>query len=127
MDAVAERAGLTKRSVYYHFRSKDDLISAHLEARDQPNLALFKRWFDETEGTVADKIQGIFRNLARSARHPQWKGCGFLLTSVELVNMPGHPAIIVGRSHKSVLRTGCVRLSRILGMPGAAGTSLGRS
>ena len=26
----------------------------------------------------------IFRNLARSARHPKWKGCGFLRTSAEL-------------------------------------------
>jgi len=25
MDAIAERAGVTKRTLYYHFRSKDDL------------------------------------------------------------------------------------------------------
>lgn len=45
MDAVAERTGVTKRTLSYHFRSKDDLIAAHLEARDQPNLALFQSWF----------------------------------------------------------------------------------
>lgn len=100
LDAVAEKSGLTKRTLYYHFRSKDDLIAACLETRDQPNLALFKRWFAETEGDVSDKVQGIFRNLARSARHPKWKGCGFLRTSVELITLPGHPALIVGRKHK---------------------------
>jgi AcrR family transcriptional regulator len=98
VDAVAERAGLTKRTLYYHFRSKDDLIAAYLETRDQPNLALFQRWFAETEGGTADKVQGIFRNLAGSARHPKWKGCGFLRTSVELIHLPGHPAIIAGRA-----------------------------
>ncbi|MGO8185175.1 TetR/AcrR family transcriptional regulator [Rhizobium leguminosarum] len=100
VDAVAEEAGVTKRTLYYHFASKDDLIGAHLEARDQPNLALFKRWYAETMGEPADKVQGIFRNLARAARHPKWKGCGFLRTSAELVNMPGHPAMKVGIEHK---------------------------
>ena len=100
VDAVAEKAGVTKRTLYYHFRSKDDLIAAYLEVRDQPNLTLFKRWFAETEGDVAQKVEGIFRNLARSARHPKWKGCGFLRTSVELVNLPGHPAMTAGRMHK---------------------------
>jgi AcrR family transcriptional regulator len=100
VDAVAAKAGLTKRTLYYHFRSKDDLIAACLETRDQPNLALFQRWFAATDGDTAEKVQGIFRNLAASARHPKWKGCGFLRTSVELIHMPGHPAIIAGRAHK---------------------------
>jgi AcrR family transcriptional regulator len=100
VDAVAAKAGVTKRTLYYHFSSKDDLVAAYLAARDQPNLALFKRWFDETEGTLPDKVQGIFRHLADSARHPKWKGCGFLRTSAELANMPGHPAIRIGVAHK---------------------------
>jgi AcrR family transcriptional regulator len=100
LDAVAERAGLTKRTLYYHFKSKDDLVAAYLAARDQPNLSLFKRWFDEASGRLADKIEAIFRNLARSARHPKWKGCGFLRTTAELANLPGHPAIKIGAAHK---------------------------
>lgn len=28
VDAVAEKAKVTKRTLYYHFRSKDDLIAA---------------------------------------------------------------------------------------------------
>src|ERR1700754_1436553 len=100
VDAVAEKAGLTKRTLYYHFRSKDDLVAAYLEARDQPNLALFKRWFDETNGKLPAKVQAIFSHLARNAGHPKWKGCGFLRTSAELANLPGHPAIRIGAAHK---------------------------
>ena len=100
VDAVAAKAGLTKRTLYYHFRSKDDLVAAYLAARDQPNLALFKRWFAETGGGLPAKVEGIFHNLARAAGHPKWKGCGFLRTSAELANMPGHPAIKIGAAHK---------------------------
>ena len=100
MDAVAEKTGVTKRTLYYHFRSKDDLIAAQLAARDQPNLALFKQWFEEADGDVADKLRAVFVQLGQSARHPKWKGCGFLRTSVELINLPGHPAIVAGRLHK---------------------------
>ena len=100
VDAVAAKAGVTKRTLYYHFKSKDDLVAAYLAGRDQPNLALFKQWFAEADGGLAVKVERIFRNLARSARHPKWKGCGFLRTSAELANMPGHPAIKIGAAHK---------------------------
>lgn len=100
MDAVAARAGVTKRTLYYHFTSKDDLVAAYLEGRDQPNLMLFKRWFDEADGGLPDRVQAIFVHLAASARHPKWRGCGFLRTSAELANMPGHPAIRIGAAHK---------------------------
>ena len=98
--AVAEKAGVTKRTLYYHFKSKDDLVEAYLAGRDQPNLALFRKWFAEADGGLPAKVEAIFRNLARSARHPKWKGCGFLRTSAELANMPGHPAIKIGAAHK---------------------------
>jgi AcrR family transcriptional regulator len=100
VDALAAKAGVTKRTLYYHFESKDDLVAAYLAARDQPNLALFRQWFSEAEGGLPAKVEAIFRNLARSARHPKWKGCGFLRTSAELANMPGHPAMKIGAAHK---------------------------
>jgi AcrR family transcriptional regulator len=100
VDAVAAKAGLTKRTLYYHFKSKDDLVAEYLAARDQPNLALFKRWFEEARGDLPDKVEAIFRHLARSASHPKWKGCGFLRTSAELANLPGHPAMKIGAAHK---------------------------
>jgi AcrR family transcriptional regulator len=100
VDAVAEKAGITKRTLYYHFTSKDDLVAAYLETRDQPNLALFKRWFATSHGDLPDKIGAIFSGLGRAARSPKWRGCGFLRTAAELANMPGHPAIKMGIAHK---------------------------
>ena len=80
-------------------------MAAYLAGRDQPNLALFRQWFDEADGGFPAQVERIFRNLARSARHPKWKGCGFLRTSAELANMPGHPAMKIGAAHKKKFET----------------------
>ena len=120
VDAVAEKAGLTKRTLYYHFRSKDDLVAAYLEARDQPNMALFRRWFGEAEGRLPAKVQAIFRQLARNASHPKWKGCGFLRTSAELANLPGHPAIKIGAAHKKKFEAWLCEEFEQAGIGGAA-------
>lgn len=100
VDAIADAAKVTKRTLYYHFESKDQLIEEYLASRDQPNLALFAQWFDAAEGSVADKTAAIFYRVGENARHPKWKGCGFLRTAAELANMPGHPAVAVGAAHK---------------------------
>jgi AcrR family transcriptional regulator len=101
VDAIAEKAGLTKRTLYYHFKSKDDLIAAYLDSRDQPNLKQMAGWFEAAEGGADHKVEAIFTNLARVARHPKWKGCGFLRTAAELASMPGHPAVRAGSRHKT--------------------------
>lgn len=100
VDAIAEKAGITKKTLYYHFRSKDELVAAYLESRDQPTLDLYARWFDRTPGSAADKIRGLFTEFARSADTSKWKGCGFQRTAAELANTPGHPALKAGASHK---------------------------
>lgn len=100
MDAVAEKAGVTKKTLYYHFTSKDELVAETIAARDQPTLELYMRWFDETDGTVADKIRGLFTKLGKSIDTPRWRGCGFLRTIAELANTPAHPAVKAGASHK---------------------------
>ncbi|WP_426615145.1 hypothetical protein [Bradyrhizobium sp. McL0616] len=58
------------------------------------------RWFAETEGTVADKVRGLFTRLGKSVDTPRWRGCGFRRTTAELANAPAHPAVKAGAAHK---------------------------
>ncbi|MDO8879010.1 MAG: helix-turn-helix domain-containing protein [Pseudolabrys sp.] len=103
VDDVAARAGVTKRTLYYHFRSKDDLIAAYLSARDEPTIVIVMGWMDAAEGTLAEKLEAVFAQLARLGRSPKWRGCGFLRTAAELVTTPGHPALKAGSAHKKKL------------------------
>jgi AcrR family transcriptional regulator len=100
VDSVAEKAGVTKKTLYYHFRGKDDLIAAYLQSQDQPTLDLYARWFTETGGSVADKVRGLFTKFGEAASHPRWRGCGFMRTVAELASTPGHPAVKAGAAHK---------------------------
>ena len=100
VDEIAAKAGITKKTLYYHFRSKDELIAAYLEARDRPTLERFQRWLGD-EGTVAERLRRMFLRLGRCAKSPTWKGCGFVRATGELAGSPGHPAIRIARAHKA--------------------------
>jgi AcrR family transcriptional regulator len=100
VDAIAEKAGVTKKTFYYHFTSKDELIGCYLAARDRPTVDRFKAWAG-TEGTVADRLARFFSKLARASHGPRWNGCGFTRAAAELANMRGHPALTAARTHKA--------------------------
>lgn len=100
VDAIAAKAGITKRSLYYHFQSKDELIAEYLGSRDQLNLNAYKKWFAEQEGDVSAKLRALFNGILETTSHPKWRGCGFQRTVGELANKPGHPAIRVASLHK---------------------------
>jgi AcrR family transcriptional regulator len=97
---LAERAGVTKKTLYYYVRSKDELVAAYLSAHDQPTLALYQWWFAETNGSAADKVRGLFTRFGRAESSTKWKGCGFLRTTTELASTPGHPAVKADDAHK---------------------------
>ena len=99
VDAIAARAGVTKKTFYYHFRSKDDVIAASLGSRDQPTLDIVGGWLN-APGPLADRLATVFEKIAPLATNARWKGCGFLRTVAELASTPGHPAVKAGAAHK---------------------------
>ena len=100
VDRIAEAAGVTKKTLYYHFRSKDDLVAAYLEARHQPTMERYQAWAGGG-GTMAERVERMFLALAEAARTSDWTGCGFIRAAVELADSPGHPALDVARRHKA--------------------------
>lgn len=100
VDAIAERAGVTKRTLYYHFDSKDDLIAAYLAARDVPTVERYRAWLGGHDRPLPERITTMFSALAAFADRPKWQGCGFTRAAVELAGQPGHPAVVMAADHK---------------------------
>jgi AcrR family transcriptional regulator len=83
VDRVADKAGVTKRTLYHHFPSKDDLIAEAL--RGSP-LVIFPE-----HGTPIDRIIGAFDALQAYLTQTDFRGCPYIIYSAELTDRT-HPA-----------------------------------
>ena len=101
VDTIAEAAGITKKTIYDRFRSKDNLIALYLHRRDQA----YRRWMGDWVGERPETppLLGTFDAMsAWLARHGT-RGCAFVNASGELAD-PEHPAHRITRDHKAWLR-----------------------
>jgi len=120
VDEVAAAAGVTKRTLYYHFKSKDELLAAVLEFHQGLALERIRRWGDRLAGSAAQAIDSLFADLARWSTKPGWSGAGFTRLAMELADMPGHPARAVARHHKAMVEAWLAELLGRLGVGGPA-------
>ena len=88
MDEIAAATTVTKRTLYYHFTSKDALLAAVLEAQHRLALAAFRTFGDSLSGSPEDIIDTLFRDLAVWSDKPRWAGSGFTRLVVELADLP---------------------------------------
>jgi AcrR family transcriptional regulator len=83
VDAVAEAAGVSKRTLYRYYPSKDDLIAAYLTLR-------FKH-VAPSDAPAREQILGYFSRLERLFADGSFRGCPFVNAVTELGD-PKHAA-----------------------------------
>jgi AcrR family transcriptional regulator len=103
MDDIGAEARLTKRTLYHHFESKDQLLAEVLTAQHELAVQAFKTFGDRLSGSPEAIVTGMFRELAVWADKPRWAGSGFTRLVIELADSPGHPARLIARRHKARL------------------------
>ncbi|MBU8546100.1 TetR/AcrR family transcriptional regulator [Roseomonas sp. ROY-5-3] len=121
MDRIAARAGVTKRTIYYHFRSKDDLISAFLAEGDDAGCERLLGWMTSPRTSMRDGMGQIIHRIAQASAEPRWRGCGFLRAAFEFAELPGHPARIMAAAHKRQLEAWMARRIATEGLQDAEG------
>jgi AcrR family transcriptional regulator len=117
MDEIAAATRVTKRTLYYHFVSKDALLAAVLEAQHHLAVAAFKTFGARLDGSPEVIVDAMFNDLAVWSDRPRWAGSGFTRLVVELADLPGHPARSIARKHKAVLEE---ELAAVLARAGLA-------
>lgn len=103
VDAIALAAGITKRTLYYHFDSKDTLVAEVLALQHELALARIMRWASRARGDPAAIVTTLFAEFAAWARQPGWRGSGFTRAAMEFARSPGHPARIAARRQKAAV------------------------
>lgn len=102
VDAVVERAGVNKMSLYRQFSSKDELVVAYLEQADAAFFRRFEKSVAKHPGDPARQLVQYFEDLAERASEKAYRGCPFVNVSAEFPD-PSHPARLCVARNKAKL------------------------
>ncbi|MEU0842020.1 helix-turn-helix domain-containing protein [Streptomyces sp. NPDC005962] len=104
VDLIAQRAGVTKKTLYERFGSKEALVAAYLRERDERWRAWLTAEVDKAPRQAPpDRVLATFDALAAWMRRENPRGCGFVNAAAELPD-DGHPARRVVGDQKRWLR-----------------------
>ncbi|MFI5972215.1 TetR/AcrR family transcriptional regulator [Streptomyces sp. NPDC051452] len=103
VEALCREAGVSKRSMYQLFDSKDAVLAASLERRIPGYQTRLTHPHPES-ATPRERILYVFERLEKDSVDDGFRGCPYLAALVELKD-PGHPANAVARRVKDGLRS----------------------
>jgi AcrR family transcriptional regulator len=95
VDTIAAEIGISKRTLYNHFPSKDDLIVAYLSRRLRPA--------PPSDRPPMEQILGAFDRLERTIATGVFRGCPFVNAVAELKE-PAHAANKIALAFKEQRR-----------------------
>lgn len=122
MDAVRAESGVSLKSIYRAFSSKEELIIAVLELRHE-------MWTTGLEATVAatddprERLLAVYDHLAQWFSEDGFRGCGFINAFAELGACTPRVAAAV-RAHKASFQRYVDDLVAAAGRPATLGPQL---
>ena len=108
VDRIAAESGVAKMTLYYHFRSKDELVAAWLRRRDDEWMSWIARAVERRPGS---RLLAVFEALREWFEAPTFRGCAFVNAYGELGSSNPAAAEIVA-SHKRKLNEYLADLAR---------------
>lgn len=97
VDLIAEHSGVTKRTLYNQFGSKDHLVTAYLEERDRRWRSLVRTTIDSCSNPIV-AVTAPFDAL-QIWSETNTRGCAFINALAELPE-PSHPAHRIASEQK---------------------------
>jgi AcrR family transcriptional regulator len=121
VDAIIERSGVARQTLYRHFSSKQDLVLAFLERRDQ---VWTRDWLqaeiERRASDPAERLLAIFDVFDEWFRHPEFEGCAFINVMLEHAD-DGDPVRRASTSYLAGIRAILEDLARRAGIKDAEG------
>ncbi|WP_371583184.1 TetR/AcrR family transcriptional regulator [Streptomyces sp. NBC_01314] len=101
VEALCKAAGVSKRSMYQLFESKDELLAASLGERAAGFVAGLLPPADDGR-SPRERILHVFERVQSQAGAPEFRGCRYLAVQIELKDR-NHPASRVAHQIKANL------------------------
>jgi len=103
IDKICKDAGVSKKTLYNHFKSKHELILATLRLRDEGFRNKFMRETERRGKTPRDRLLAMFDALGAWTEEKDFSGCMFINASAEFsaLNDPIH---LFSAEHKRLIR-----------------------
>jgi AcrR family transcriptional regulator len=115
IDEVIERAGVAKATLYRHFPSKDDLVVAFLELREQRWTLAWVEAEARRRGTTAEEqLLAIFDLFDEWFHRDDFEACSFINVLLEMGST--HPAGRASIVHLENIRSIVSRLAEEAGL-----------
>lgn len=110
IDEVIERAGVAKATLYRHFPSKDELVIAFLERREERwTLAWVEAEARRRGTTPEEQLLAIFELFDEWFHRDDFEACSFINVLLEMG--PAHPAGQASVRHLASIRSVVGRLA----------------
>ena len=115
VERLCRAAGVSKRSMYQLFETKDDVVAAALQEFGPAAVAGYFP-AEDMEMPPGERILHVFARLEERAGQASFHGCPFVNTAIELHD-PGHRASAVALHFKKALEVYFERQARQLSVP----------
>ncbi len=99
IDRIIAESDVAKMTLYNHFPSKDDLILAVMQYREQKFDGMFEKWMERHVGKGMNRLEAFFAALKDWFQSSGFRGCMFINCCVELADAK-HPASKFSATHK---------------------------
>lgn len=115
VDEIITKAEVARMSFYRHFKSKEGLVLAFVNQRDEQ----FRAWLESEVNRLApdprDRPLAVFDVLAQRFATQDYRGCAFINTMVEAANR-NDPAYQAAAAHKTRVQSYLAQLLRDAGL-----------
>ncbi len=102
MDKLVAETGISKTSMYKHFRTKEALILAALQIRSEKFCSWLSRRTEELAETPRDRLLALFEALDELLQQKDFRSCVFIKAASEYPDF-GHPIHDISAAHKRLL------------------------
>jgi len=103
VDEIIEETSVSKKTLYKHFRSKDELVLATLRKRDELFRNHMMRELDKLSISPHARLLSIFDVVGKWLQEETFVGCIFINASAEYSD-PEHSSRIFCAEHKRLMR-----------------------